>query len=182
MYISESSSLEPLQIVYSKYLQMRKHPVDYLFKIQYTSYIIKLFYMGSWNYGIFDDDTAYDFTEDIKSNPIDFFKKSFQTALDSEKIDIDDCHAVTVSAAYIDSLLHGTVYRTDNEDVKDEGNVNNFKTLHPNLDVAPLKPLALEALKKVLSDASELKDVWIQNEELYPKWKQSLEELIARLQ
>ncbi len=33
--------------------------------------------MGAWDYGIFDDDTAYDFTDEIKSNAKEFFKTSF---------------------------------------------------------------------------------------------------------
>jgi hypothetical protein len=32
--------------------------------------------MGAWNYGIFDDDTAYDFVDEIKENAKAFFKNS----------------------------------------------------------------------------------------------------------
>ena len=30
--------------------------------------------MGAWDYGIFDDDSAYDFFDEIERNPVEFFK------------------------------------------------------------------------------------------------------------
>lgn len=137
--------------------------------------------MGAWDYGIFDDDTAYDFTEEIKNDAIAFFKTSFDNAIATDYLGYDDCHAVTVSAAYLDNLLNGTNYRTDNEEQEDESNVNNFQKLHGELQIDELKPLAVRSLKIVISDNSELNELWSENEELYPKWKQNLEELIERL-
>lgn len=137
--------------------------------------------MGAWNYGIFDDDTAYDFTDEIKENPMAFFKDSFENAVSTDYLEYDDCHAVTVSAAYLDNLLNGTSYRTDNEDSDDESNVNNFGRLHGDLQCENLKPLAVNALKVVISDNSELNELWSENEELYPEWKRNIEELIKRL-
>lgn len=137
--------------------------------------------MGAWDYGIFDDDTAYDFTDEIKTDAKAFFKTSFEEALAADYLEYDACHKVTVSAAYMDNLLNGTQYRTDSNDQTDEGNVNTFSSLHKNLDVSNLKTLAIQALMKVLSDDSELNELWRDNEELYPKWRQNLEDLIKRL-
>lgn len=137
--------------------------------------------MGAWDYGIFDDDTAYDFFDEIKEDARAFFITSFEKATSSDYLDFDDCHAVTVSSAYMDNLLNGTIYRNDNEDYKDENNVNLFGSLHKELKVDDLKPLAISALEKVISDNSELNELWSDNEELYPKWKQNIEDLIKRL-
>lgn len=136
--------------------------------------------MGAWNYGIFDDDTAYDFVEEIKTAPKSFFKNSFETAIEAEYLEYDDCHAVTVSAAYIDSLLNQTDYEMEGD--YEEYNANNFRIIQKDLKVEDLKPLAIKSLQKVLGEHSELNELWSENEELYPKWKQTLLDLIERLE
>jgi hypothetical protein len=137
--------------------------------------------MGAWDYGIFDDDTAYDFNDEIKTNAEEFFTTSFENAIDADYLEYDDCHAVTVSAAYLDNVLNGTRYRTDSEEEEDESNVNNFGKLYKGPDLKHLKPLAVSALQKVIGEESELNELWFDNEELYPKWKGNIEELIKRL-
>ena len=137
--------------------------------------------MGAWDYGIFDDDTAYDFTDEIKSNPKEFFKSSFEHALKTEYLEYDECHMVTVSAAYIDNYLNGTKYRTDNQDETDESNVNIYRELRKDLKLDDLKESAINALEIVISEKSELNELWSENEELYSKWKNNINELINRL-
>ncbi|MEM1119180.1 MAG: DUF4259 domain-containing protein [Bacteroidota bacterium] len=41
--------------------------------------------------------------------------------------------------------------------------------------------MAVLALQKVLSDNSELNELWSENDELYPKWKSTLKDLMDRL-
>lgn len=132
--------------------------------------------MGAWNYGIFDDDTSCDIALDLQEteDPKDFFKTAFETALNAEYLDYTDCHAVTVSAAYIDYLLNGTVYH-------DEENMSDFKTKLPALLLIDLKPLAVSALGVVIGETSELHELWAENEDLYPKWKENIQSLISRL-
>ncbi|MFV0471848.1 MAG: DUF4259 domain-containing protein [Paludibacteraceae bacterium] len=137
--------------------------------------------MGAWDYGIFDDDTAYDFTNEITENAKEFFKQSFENAISSDYLEYDDCHAVTVSSAYLDNYINGTKYRTDSEDENDMSNVNNFKRLYKDSNLDDLKPLAVKALQVVIGEKSELNELWSDNEELYPKWKENLEGLIGRL-
>lgn len=137
--------------------------------------------MGAWDYGIFDDDTAYEFTEEIKVNPKEFFKSSFELALKTEYLEYDECHMVTVSAAYVDNHLNGTNYRIDGQDRTDESNVNIFKELRKDLKLDDLKEPAVKALEKVISNNSELNELWAENEELYPKWKNNIKKLIDRL-
>ena len=59
--------------------------------------------MGAWGHGIFDDDTAYDYVDEIDNsdNPKEIFKNAFETAINAEYLEYDYCHAVTVSASYI---------------------------------------------------------------------------------
>lgn len=132
--------------------------------------------MGAWDYGIFDDDTALDLSCELQEtpDPETFFKVAFETAMHAEYLDYDECHAVTVSAAYIDHLLNGTPYN-------DEENMRSFKTKFPGLLLIDLKPLAVSALGVVLGETSELQELWAENEDLYPKWKGNIQSLIGRL-
>ncbi|MCD6067556.1 MAG: hypothetical protein K0S33_2382 [Bacteroidetes bacterium] len=137
--------------------------------------------MGAWNYGIFDDDTAYDYVDIIENaeDPKEIFETSFEAAFHSDYLEYDECHAVTVSAAYMDAALNGTSYKSENDE--EDNNINTFSKKHPGLQLNDLKASAVKALKIVLSDKSELNELWSENEELYPKWKGNLEELIKRL-
>lgn len=134
--------------------------------------------MGAWNCGIFDDDSAYDFVSEIETaeKPRELFETAFAAALSTDYLEYDACHAVTVSAAYIDSILNGTKYRSDDEAMAD------FVDKHQDLKVDDLMADAVKALQKVLDKDSELNELWSENEELYPKWKENIEQLIERLQ
>lgn len=132
--------------------------------------------MGAWDYGIFDDDTALDLSSEIMEiqDPQTFFKTAFETALEAEYLDYTECHAVTVSAAYIDHFLNGTPYG-------DEENLGHFKTKFPGLMLIDLKPLAVSALGVVTGETSELRELWAENEDVYPQWKENIQSLIGRL-
>ena len=134
--------------------------------------------MGAWGPGIFDDDTAYDFVGILQDSedPVQDFKTFFETAVETDYLEYDDAHAVTVSAAYMDMILNNTVYQSE-----DEESLQAFRDTHKNLAVASLKPLAVKALQKVVSERSELNELWSENEELYPDWKKNIKDLAARL-
>ncbi|WP_158800209.1 DUF4259 domain-containing protein [Pedobacter sp. L105] len=137
--------------------------------------------MGAWDCGIFDDDTAYDFDGEIKNDARVFFKSSFENAMLSEYLEYEEGYAVIVSAAYIDNLINGTKYKNDNEELNDESNVNVFGIFYKDLEVEDLKLTAVDALRKVIDENSELNELWAENEELYPKWKQNILDIIYRL-
>ena len=134
--------------------------------------------MGAWGPGIFDDDTAYDFVGILQDSddPVQDFKTFFETAVEADYLEYDDAHAVTVSAAYMDMILNNTSYQSE-----DEESLLAFRNTHKNLGVASLKPLAVKALHKVVSEKSELNELWSENEELYPDWKKNIKDLTARL-
>ncbi|HVF97656.1 MAG TPA: DUF4259 domain-containing protein [Flavisolibacter sp.] len=134
--------------------------------------------MGAWGPGIFDDDAAYDFIEIIQDadEPTEVFQTSFETALQAEYLEYDDAHAVTVSAAYIDAVLNGTSYESEDDEA-----ITSFAKANKKLPLAPLKAAAVQALQKVIAENSELNELWKENEELYPQWKQNINALIERL-
>ncbi len=136
--------------------------------------------MGRWGIGIFDDDSAYDFVDEIKEDAFSFFHQSFEKAIKSEFIEFTDCHAVTVSGAYLNNFLHKTQYRTDGDyedyDVNDFYKITSFVVK----DIENLKKLAIEALEKVISENSELYQLY-EDWEKYEEWKQTIQALIDRL-
>lgn len=124
--------------------------------------------MGAWNYGVFDDDTAYDALDDLQasSNITADMEKYFDAVIGAEYVEFDDGHYALVSAAVIDSVINKTQYRCD-----DATYFQWIETLKC-FDFSSLKPKAIAAIDAVLSDSSELKELWEENEELYSSWRE----------
>ena len=137
--------------------------------------------MGAWGHGHFESDSALDYVGDIEDskNPKQLFIDTIDNALNSDYLDSDDACQVVVASAYIDSKVSGTKYSSA-EDEEQMG-IDTFSTKYPSLDLADLKHKAAKALKKVLGDDSELKELWEENEEDYPLWKSNIEQMIGRL-
>lgn len=137
--------------------------------------------MGAWGYGPFEDDTALDFMVEVEDsdNPQQTLSDALDSALDTDYLEYTEAQGAIVSAAYIDRQVNGT--RFSSPDDEDGLDVDTFPERHPNQDFSPLKQKAAKALQQVLSENSELNELWADNEELYPKWRKGLEELIERL-
>ena len=143
--------------------------------------------MGAWDFGVFDDDTAYDVMDELKDNPdIEaYLENAFDTAIAADYLDYDEGIAVSVCGAVLDSILNGTGYRFDgfNGSGDEEGDVQYMKWTneHKGVNAARLKEKAVAALRRFIHPDSELYELWSDNEELFPKWKESIEQMICRL-
>ncbi|MGB3802148.1 MAG: DUF4259 domain-containing protein [Lewinella sp.] len=137
--------------------------------------------MGAWDTGIFDDDTAYEFFDDIEDNAKAFFTRSFHRATADDYLEYDDGMAALVFAAYLDNLLNSTTYDNDNAGETDLTNVNRFRELYSGPSLADLAANAINAVAAVRSGNSELRELWEENEELYLQWQQNLIQLQDRL-
>ena len=135
-------------------------------------------YMGAWNYGVFDDDTAYDALIDLKgsSDIIADMEQYFDEVIQAEYIGYDEAHYALVSAAVIDSVINSFVYRCDEEDYFE------WTSSQKCFDFSPLKQKAVTAIGAILSDNSELRELWEENEELYEAWKEDKLSMQKRLQ
>lgn len=121
--------------------------------------------MGAWDYGVFDDDTAYDALDDLKESAdiMMEMEKYFDKAIQTDYVGYDEGHYALVSAAVIDSVINGTSYRCDDSYTEWIETLKEF-------DLTLLKQKAVMAINQVLSNHSELKELWEENKELYPKW------------
>jgi len=136
--------------------------------------------MGAWGHGYFDDDSALDFMAEVEdsTDPKQTLKNALGTALESDYLESDEGTAVIITSAYIDSQLNGTKFTSDRDE---PFGVDTFSLRHPNVNLADLKSDAVIALTKVLSDNSELNELWSENEEDYPSWRSGVENLIQSL-
>jgi hypothetical protein len=131
--------------------------------------------MGAWGSGIFEDDSILDsFDELMESDPITYLSTSFKKA-DGSYIEYETGAAIVVSAAVIDSLTSGTNHDPESEDYM------LWINQHIKLDITPLIPMAIKGLRAVISNNSEIHELWQENEEEYLEWKSNLEYIIKRL-
>ena len=135
--------------------------------------------MGAWGVGIFEHDAAYEWVDKIvdSDEPEEIFESIFVYALDTNYVEYDDCHGVTVSAEIIDMLVNKTNYNLEDEDdLKDW-----VEEKRGELSVKSLAPTTVRALKVIIGKKSELNELWQENEEEYDFWKDKIERLITRL-
>lgn len=145
--------------------------------------------MGAWNYGVFDDDSAYDVMDELEDcdDVAGYLEKAFDDATQVEYLDFDEGIAASVCGAVLDSILFGAAYRFDgfnSDDSETEGDKQylNWIASVKNTKCECLKSKAVQALNVLVSDKSELYELWFENEELFPKWKGVYKEMIARFQ
>lgn len=133
--------------------------------------------MGAWDTGIFDDDTALDVLLSLSiADPIEQIEEWYGTVEGSDYLEYTDCQCLLVSGAVIDAALNGTVQPCD-----DEETLAAVVATVKERDPAALKATAAMNLQRVLGDASELRELWEENTELYPVWRGNIEAIIARL-
>jgi Domain of unknown function (DUF4259) len=133
--------------------------------------------VGAWGIGIFEDDSALDFLTELTEaqDPLEIMNAAFVSASGSKYLEYEPGHRVLVSAAALDALLNGTRYGSDLAELDDWVQRNQA------LNVASLKVPAVTAVRRVLAEGSELKELWVENEKDYPTWRAGVESLAACL-
>lgn len=133
--------------------------------------------MGTWDTGIFDDDTALDAMEQaMDTTAQDFIAQVTSIISDDEYLDFERAHQLIIAAAIVDHLLNGSPY-THN----DEG-FESWLEQQSTAGLPEFKPALLTGLHRVLSDQCELNELWQENSVEYPVWRANVENIIGRLQ
>ena len=133
--------------------------------------------MGAWDFAVFDDDTAYDVLDDLKesSDIIKDMEKYFDDVIEADYVEYEEGYYALVSAAVLDSVMNDTQYRCDDEDYFEW-----IKSLK-KIDLTSLQSKAIKAIDVIISDKSELKELWEENEELYSSWREDKRSIQKRL-
>ena len=146
--------------------------------------------MGAWDYGVFDDDTACDFVIDLfeREDVAGCCEKAFDNAIGSEYLEFDVGIEASVCGAVVDSVLNGTTYSyyfdPESDLEGEEQFINWISNIRKSTDLSVfnhLKDKAVRSLTLLISEKSELCELWSENEELFPKWRGVYEEMIERL-
>lgn len=133
--------------------------------------------MGAWDFAVFDDDTAYDVLDDLKesSDIIKDMEKYFDDVIEADYVEYEEGYYALVSAAVLDSVVNDTQYRCDDEDYF--GWIKSLK----RIDLTSLQSKTIKAIDVIISDKSELKELWEENEELYSSWREDKRSIQKRL-
>lgn len=133
--------------------------------------------MGAWGVKVFDDDTALDFIYELKETKsiVKKMTKHFKKVIKAKYLEHDDAQYVLVSAVIIDTAINGNTYFESNDEFLPWVLSLNKK------DFEKLKNMAVQAITRVLSDKSELKELWEENDEQYNLWKNDKLDIQKRL-
>ncbi len=112
-------------------------------------------------------------------NPKKILFDALQSPIGFDYMEEYEANAVIIAAAYIDRQINGTKFSSPDQGVSLK--VDTFPDRHPTQDFMDLKESAIIALHQVLSENSELNELWAENEEDYSIWRKGVEELIQRL-
>lgn len=136
--------------------------------------------MGSWGYEIFCSDEALDALEELLSS--DDIEQTLEEMLDlgEDYIDLDAGSRALAAAAIIDGVINEPDYDliAEGEPLEEVDKV--ISMLDPD-ETELLAEAAVDAIEAVLSDESELYDLWRENISLFPKWRDNLLLLRGRL-
>ncbi len=133
--------------------------------------------MGAWGTGIFDDDTAMDFLNELtdSNDPLKLMKSALEDVRAVQYLEYDGGQSALVASAITDAILNGTRHAVGIDEL------DTLVTKYKGSDVSSLRSLASAAVRQVLSEGSELRELWAENVDDYPKWRENLESLASRL-
>ena len=129
--------------------------------------------MGAWGYKTFEDDTTCDWVWELadSSDPLQFIKESLSLDGSEDYMEYDSCAAVLAASEAVYSIAFG-LREDPPEDFK------SWVSSHSDLNVSDVSPLCLTGLSRLLSENSELHELWTENDELYSKWRANVQQMI----
>lgn len=130
--------------------------------------------MGTWGVKTFDNDSTSDWLLDLE--------KTDDASLLEEALDIESTEYLEAPAGELALAAAEIVNGIANSPRGTlPAEAIAWIDRHKNLDVSSLVPKAITLIDRVLSDASELKELWIENEEDFPAWETDVKDLQTKL-
>ncbi len=132
--------------------------------------------MGAWDTGVFDDDTSCDIIEKVIQSDIPLSKLVKKAILISgqEQLNTKHCHLIIVAAAMTNTLLNGVKY----DGISD---MDEWLNKQDKDSISPFRNSLIKALHRVISDGSDLNNLWLESKPHYQSWKQNIERIIHEL-
>lgn len=129
--------------------------------------------MGTWGTGLFEGDGPLDWVDDFcESNAVTFLESSLDVS--GDYLDATSGEDALAAAALIAAALDG-----DTSDLPED--LVDWLEENPEPPVASLVAHAVEAVDRVLDDNSELRELWAENPQGYPRWREAVLILRSRL-
>lgn len=134
--------------------------------------------MGAWGVGSFENDDAGDFLGDVtESGDLSLVREALDNVLTStEYVEAPDACQAIVAAEVIAAALGRATLAAQRE----EGLVGWLRSVRPKVD-AELVARARDALGKISSENSELRELWEETDD-FSEWQASVDELGLQLQ
>lgn len=141
--------------------------------------------MGAWNYQVFCNDDTCDAmcdimeSEDLYGTLKGFLDETIEAS--DEYIETDVAGYGLAASAVIDSIINGPAYDilSDSENSQYEEFFKSNEDKKQELD--GLRSDAVKVLDIILGEESEMRELWEENEELYPLWEKTILKLKERL-
>jgi len=131
--------------------------------------------MGAWGIGGFDNDMALDFANAlIETSDLELIDSALSAERTSDFLDADKASEAIAACEVVAAALGHA-----GPDLPDS--VREWLTSHSRLKFRDLRAKALAALDQVLSDESELNQLWKKNDEEHSAWRQGVEALRNRI-
>lgn len=131
--------------------------------------------MGTWGIGTFEDDTACDWLDELLEDPsVDFLRNTLATP-DEGYIEIDQCMAFLAAAEIIAGVIG-----TPRPGLPDRA--LRVMSAFSSAAVEDLRAIASQKVRRVLAEHSEARELWEENQEDFPKWRDGVLDLCRRLE
>jgi len=127
--------------------------------------------MGTWGYNTFENDSASDWLFDLEAEGMDLLQRSLSPKMTgNDFLDADSGVGILAAAEIIYGVLSSPREGLPDDAVK-------WINANKDADVACFKPLCEGQLGRVLSEQSELRQLWQENDEDFENWKTNVESL-----
>jgi hypothetical protein len=134
--------------------------------------------MGAWGIGVFDNDTACDWADDLaETDDLSVVEASLEKVLSSgaDYLEAPDAEEA-LAAAEVVARLQGN---TGDSDAYTEA-IDTWVSEHKLFVSAALAKKTLTALERILLEPSELLELWGESDE-FDAWKTDVENLKSRI-
>lgn len=130
--------------------------------------------MGTWGIKTFDNDGNSDWLWELEeTDDASLLEKSLNPGND-DYLEAPDGEVILAAAEIINAIKNGP-----RDDLPEEA--IGWINAHKELDVSTLVPKAIAMIDRVLGEKSELKELWQENKEDFPLWRDDVNDLKERL-